>query len=245
MLTPLKRKSLAESVYEQLRDHILHGKLQPGDELPAERLLCEQLGVNRSAVREGLKRLEQAGLVAIQQGEPTRILDFKQSGSLSILGTLIVRSNGTINTDVVRSVLDLRTTMAAEVSKQCAQRANEATLDELAQLVNAMARANEDLTALQKLAMRYWGVIVSGSDNIAYQLAYNALDITYRSIEEQLTHVLEAELRCTSDYRQLHAELSRRESEAAAVTAQKIVGRGQQAILTLLNALDEQPGYSS
>ena len=55
-------------MYEQLRDHIVSGDVAPGASLPSERVLSERLGVNRAAIREGLKRLEQAGLVAIQQG---------------------------------------------------------------------------------------------------------------------------------------------------------------------------------
>ena len=41
---------------------ILEGKLEAGSALPSERFLAEEFGVNRHAVREALKRLEQAGL---------------------------------------------------------------------------------------------------------------------------------------------------------------------------------------
>ena len=76
---PVKKKSLATAVFEQLRDRILQGKLKPGENLPSERILVERLQVNRGAVREGLKRLEQAGLVSITQGGATSVLDFIHS----------------------------------------------------------------------------------------------------------------------------------------------------------------------
>ena len=75
MLRPVKKTSLAGSVFEQIRGLIVSGELSAGDELPAERQLSETLGVNRSAVREALKRLEQAGLIAIQHGGSTRVLE--------------------------------------------------------------------------------------------------------------------------------------------------------------------------
>ena len=53
---PVKKKSLATAVFEQLRDRILDGDIRPGDNLPSERILVERLQVNRGAVREGLKR---------------------------------------------------------------------------------------------------------------------------------------------------------------------------------------------
>ncbi|MCA9578291.1 MAG: GntR family transcriptional regulator, partial [Myxococcales bacterium] len=44
MLRPIARQSIAASVFDQLRDHIVQGQLAPGDSLPSERVLAEQLG---------------------------------------------------------------------------------------------------------------------------------------------------------------------------------------------------------
>ncbi|MCA9719217.1 MAG: FadR family transcriptional regulator, partial [Myxococcales bacterium] len=46
---PVTRRSLSDDVFEQLLDQIVHGKMAPGDKLPAERALCEMLQVNRGA----------------------------------------------------------------------------------------------------------------------------------------------------------------------------------------------------
>jgi GntR family transcriptional repressor for pyruvate dehydrogenase complex len=46
-----------------IEEQILSGKMKPGDPLPTEQDLAEQLGVNRSTLREGLRALENAGLV--------------------------------------------------------------------------------------------------------------------------------------------------------------------------------------
>lgn len=245
MLRPLKRKSLAESVYEQLRDHILHGDLEPGDELPAERVLSEQLKVNRSAVREGLKRLEQAGLVSIQQGESTKILDFKKSAGLNMLATLMIRPNGTINTTVVRSVLEMRTSMAIDVARCCAARSPAGTNRALHQSIERMAAAEGDLRELQRLVMQFWGHIVGGTKNIAYQLAYNSLDATYRSIEAQLTLALAAELSCLDHYTRLQQCIGARDQQGAAEAAKAIVELGEQALTCVLEALDREQEISS
>ena len=114
MFKPVSRTSLADSVFAQLRDHIVSGDLRPGAALPAERILAEQLGVNRGAVREGLKRLEQAGLVAKQHGGSTRVLDFTNTGGLELLAALIVRE-GRLNTRIARSVLELRSALWVSV----------------------------------------------------------------------------------------------------------------------------------
>lgn len=58
----LARTSLADAVYDLIRNQIVTGVLQPGDRL-MEPVLAEDLGVSRTPVREALRRLEQAELV--------------------------------------------------------------------------------------------------------------------------------------------------------------------------------------
>jgi GntR family transcriptional repressor for pyruvate dehydrogenase complex len=55
-------------VMEQIRELIQGGQLKPGDKLPTERSLAEQLGVSRSSVREALSALEVLGVINSRQG---------------------------------------------------------------------------------------------------------------------------------------------------------------------------------
>ncbi len=64
----LRRKQLhVEHAYRQvsaeLEAQILDGTLRPGDQLPGEVEMAAMFGVNRSTVREGIRRLESEGLV--------------------------------------------------------------------------------------------------------------------------------------------------------------------------------------
>lgn len=60
---PITRRTLAEEVRQALLDRIQSGGLQPGGQLPSERLLCEQFGVARTSVREAIQGLVSLGLV--------------------------------------------------------------------------------------------------------------------------------------------------------------------------------------
>jgi DNA-binding FadR family transcriptional regulator len=51
-----------------IEQKILERRLQPGDPLPTETDLARQFGVNRSTVREALRRLESGGLVGRDSG---------------------------------------------------------------------------------------------------------------------------------------------------------------------------------
>ena len=54
-----------------LGDRIRAGRLKPGVKLPTEAALMDQFGVSRTVVREGLSRLQQAGLVKLKGGGST------------------------------------------------------------------------------------------------------------------------------------------------------------------------------
>jgi GntR family transcriptional repressor for pyruvate dehydrogenase complex len=58
-------------VTEAIRAFIRRGALAPGDRLPPERALAQQLGVSRPALREGIGRLVDVGLLRARQGSGT------------------------------------------------------------------------------------------------------------------------------------------------------------------------------
>lgn len=63
VFTRVGKTTVSDTVIGQVMDLIRSGALKPGDRLPTEHGLSEQLGVGRSSVREALKALEALGLV--------------------------------------------------------------------------------------------------------------------------------------------------------------------------------------
>jgi GntR family transcriptional repressor for pyruvate dehydrogenase complex len=72
-----KKRSI--HVIEQLLQAIQSGAYQPGDRLPSERDMAEQMGVSRAAVREGLAALAMQGIVRIKHGDGTYVLRIPDS----------------------------------------------------------------------------------------------------------------------------------------------------------------------
>ena len=58
-----QKVSIGVQVANHLVSYISGHNLQPGDPLPSELSLAEELGVSRTSVREGLKRLQVLGLI--------------------------------------------------------------------------------------------------------------------------------------------------------------------------------------
>jgi GntR family transcriptional repressor for pyruvate dehydrogenase complex len=65
---PIQMRRAFEEICDRIRAQIAAGTLKPGDKLPAERELAQQLGVGRNALREALRSLEIAGIVRLQKG---------------------------------------------------------------------------------------------------------------------------------------------------------------------------------
>ncbi|MBN9430083.1 MAG: FadR family transcriptional regulator [Burkholderiales bacterium] len=65
---PIQTRRTFEEICERIRARISAGQLKPGDKLPAERELAQQLGVGRNALREALRSLEIAGIVELRKG---------------------------------------------------------------------------------------------------------------------------------------------------------------------------------
>ena len=63
-----KKMLVNEKAVQKLLAMIKDENLQPGDKLPAERTLCQQLGISRTSLREALRSLKADGVVRIRQG---------------------------------------------------------------------------------------------------------------------------------------------------------------------------------
>lgn len=68
----VQKSSLTDRVTEKIYDKIVGGEIAPGERLPSETELSEQLGVGRPTIREALNRLIGMGLV--MRGDYTMIV---------------------------------------------------------------------------------------------------------------------------------------------------------------------------
>ncbi len=234
MFEAIARRSLSDAVFHQLMNRIVSDELPAGSELPSERVLCDMLGVNRGAVREGLKRLQQAGLVTIRQGGPTLVEDYLSGAGLELLPSLLVDTEGHMKVAVARSIIRMRQTLAPDIARQAAQRGGPALASELDKIVERMRDAT-DLAELQQMAWDYWQALVRGSGNIAYRLAFNSLQKTYRTIWSLLRETLADEFRDVATLARLATAVRQGDAEGAAMCATSHVRKGCAAMNAVLD----------
>jgi DNA-binding FadR family transcriptional regulator len=142
MSNPIRRRKLYEEVALRIEEMIREGRYAPGDQLPAERELMEELGVGRSAVREAMLALQRMGLVTVSSGERSRVtaptpkvLVEELSGAARLL---LAQDGGVQRFQEARALFEIGLARAA------AQRATDADLAVLRGALEANRRSIGD-----------------------------------------------------------------------------------------------------
>lgn len=229
MFESVQKSSLSDQVFEQLRTKILGKELGSGDELPSERELSETLGVNRGAVREAIKRLQQARLVRVRHGGATVVEDFEVRAGLELLPSLIVDGKGRLNLEVAHGMVLLRQALAPTVAGQAAKNATAEWADVLDTLVLRMKSTNK-LSELQHLAFEYWREIVAHSGNLVLKLAFNSMQETYQAMWGLLTELMQEEFRDTATLEKLSLAIRKNNISESKRLAEQHVQLGSKAL---------------
>lgn len=125
-----KKKSLY--IAETILDAIRKGVYKPGDKLPPERVIADQMGVSRSAVREALSALQIAGVVIIRAAEGTYISDVSSArGQLDDVISLLEESESPLELWEARREIETAAALLAAAKDE--RKANAQALQEILQ----------------------------------------------------------------------------------------------------------------
>lgn len=122
-LQPITAPRRNAAVLEALAAYVADAGLQPGDKMPTERDLTDQLKVGRSTVREAIKAWEALGIVEARKGSGTFLLRPVAPGAIHMPVTLLRRKETLLHT------LEIRRALEAEASAIAAVRADKGDLE--------------------------------------------------------------------------------------------------------------------
>jgi GntR family transcriptional repressor for pyruvate dehydrogenase complex len=115
----IKPERAAEAVFRHFETLILEGSLRPGEALLPERELAERLKVSRPTLREGLKLLEEHGLLEAEKGKAMRVAQLGREAITDPLMKLLIE-----RPEVADDYLEFRDIVETEAAMLAAQRAN-------------------------------------------------------------------------------------------------------------------------
>lgn len=162
---PIVHQRTAEAVVERFKHLILDGVLRPGDRLPAERTLAQELDVSRPVLRDALADLEAEGLVVARPGEGTFIAD--------LIGPVFSDPVARLMRSSKRGMadfLEFRRLVEADMAALAAARATDADRDMLRSVARAMetAHAKGDAERETDLDVELHTLVVEAAHNVMF-----------------------------------------------------------------------------
>ena len=135
----IKGSSAAESTARHIEDLILEGSLRPGEPLLAEREMASRLNVSRPTLRQGMRLLEDKGLLVAEPGGARVVAPLATSITDPLVKLMSDRPE-----IVVEDYLELRATLERTAARLAAVRANDVDRDILRGCMERIDRAHDN-----------------------------------------------------------------------------------------------------
>jgi len=166
-LTPVNRTTLTGDIYRKMVTHLIRGDWTPGERIPPERELCQQLGVGRASLREALKALEIMGMIETRLGDGTYVCQRSEFLSRPLLWAITSSSDTEI-----QELVEARKLIEIELAGLAAERATPSDLKEIGVHLDQMESSIEDLDQFQRSDIAFHLAIAQASHN---RILMNAL----------------------------------------------------------------------
>ena len=170
MYAPLDRSRLYEQVANKIETTIVARHYKPQDRLPSERDLAEAFAVSRTVIREAMKLLEARGLIEILTGNGVFVSQPDTSVVTRSLG-MYLHLQGTVQ-DSEFKVHELRRILEIEIAGLAAERATEAELDQLRQIIERMSAADHPREQAAMLDLEYHITLAQATHNEMISMVY-------------------------------------------------------------------------
>jgi GntR family transcriptional repressor for pyruvate dehydrogenase complex len=243
-MPPKDKKRAAEETADRLRSDILRGVHPPGSDLPGERELSIRLGVSRLTLRAALARLEAEGLVRPVHGSGNRVLDFRETGGVELLGHLLATAaNGEAikgrkdGLTLLDNLLELRRWAAVEAIGFATERATPEEIAALRAHIERQAQLLSQPEEYVKADLHFSRLLVRMTHNFALVLLANTI---LRVLETQpgiaVAFFLDP-VGTISTYRRMVDLIESRDAQAARAFTRRLMTTFDRGLLTRLATL--------
>lgn len=169
--------TIKELFIERIEGMILSGTLKPGDRLPSERDLAEQMKISKTIVHIGLEDLARMGFLEVTPRRGTVVADFAETGNLETLNAILRYNGGKLDRQMVVSIIELRSAVEGGALVRLGRNHTQEGLDELKGLLNEyteIAKSNPDLKTIADALAKFHYRICTLSGNQLFPLIMNA-----------------------------------------------------------------------
>jgi len=209
--------SAYQAVSRELRRMIVRGDLKTGEQLPTESQLAEHFGVNRSTIREGIRQLENEGLVR-REGRKRLCVTVPNQRDLAprVIRTLVMHQV------TFREVWEAALVLEPACASLCAQNRSDELVTSLTNNLQRTGQVIDDARQCTELDTEFHSLVAEGARNKALLLSREPVGVMLNSAFDRLCPLLpQASGRMLTAHQQIVKAISKRDSDEAAVWMRK------------------------
>ena len=201
---------------DQIAARILAGEIRPGDPLPTEAVLAETYGVHRSTVREGIRLLEETGM--LRRKSPKRLEVAVPDGahlSERTAQALVMRGI------TVRALYEANVAFDPVLARIAATSANSAQIARLHHNLRETRAAAGDLNRLAGLDAEFHSLLCEATNNEIFQTMRQPLHDLFLPMVSDLIATIDTSGRMITAHERIVEAIVRRDGDAAALWARR------------------------
>jgi GntR family transcriptional repressor for pyruvate dehydrogenase complex len=228
--------NLTRSVVETFKERFLSGEIKPGDTIPSERELSEQLNVSRTTIREAIIALKVMGLVAVQQGKRAKVTAPSVDNVLEILSLV-----APLDQTNILNLLELREIFEPACIFLATKRVTASELSIIKQKLDIMMRSSDDLDAFFKADYAFHKAIMLATHNDMIVMFYNVFQPLLESLHKKIVMTSQE----TLDHEKVLQAMMRGNSELASDLAREIIINARDRLLKTISEKEQEMGEGS
>ena len=174
------RRNLCGQVVHDLGCQILAGDVKPGEPLPQETTLCDQMGVSRTVVREAIKSLAAKGLVESRAKRGTIVLSPRSWNYLDS-DVLEWQTHSDAGGRQLFYLTEFRQAIEPAAAALAAQRAGEDEIQLICEACEEMERTADDVEAFLAADLRFHTEILHATGNPFFSPVANVISASLES----------------------------------------------------------------
>lgn len=225
-------------VIEELGARIVRGELSPDTTMPTEDVLVNELGVGRSALREGVKVLLGKGLLESRTSAGTRVRP-RESWNLLDADILTWRfSSKRSSIEDIRVIADLRVVLEPGAARLAAESTDPAGRRAVAHAMANLEAAVDDVDEFVQADIAFHRAIFEATGNDLLLYVHDAVSTALRAVRPLHTHSFAHYSASLVDHARVAAAIGKRHHRKAEEAMRALVEKARQDALREASTTD-------